>query len=658
VLLLSFAFVNSANAQEKITITHGPYLVDPAEDAITVIWFTSKPATSWIEYAEYTESGTFPTWGGYPETAKASHAGLIDANTGRHIIRIKNLKPGTKYKYRINSKEVLQFKPYEVVYGETVVGDFQTFNTLNPEPFTFSFAAISDIHEDESIIYKINEIQPLQQHDLIFLNGDILNWIGDEKRIFDGFLDASVATFAKEKPFIMVRGNHETRGPGARWIMDYFPHESGRNYYAFTHGDVRFVVLDCGEDKADDHPVYGGVVDFDAYRSEQATWFAKESASMAYKMAGYRVVVFHIPAFSVSDWHGATDITNKWGPILNRSRVDLIINGHTHRFERIMPIAMKNNAPILITGKGMVLETQVSAEQLSCKVVDMKGKLVDEFSLPKQSHSNAENWRLGTSVGNIMKLDAQQMSDLAKHGFTDIEVGFGRLKTKDDIKSLSKKIREVKKMADQEKINIWSIHIPYGRDIDISLIDEKAREKAIEEVKTMMKLATGLKPEKLVIHPSFEPILDEGRAERLEACISSLPGLLKYAEKLDMHLCIEDLPRTCLGNTSWEINQITAQVPGLGVCCDVNHLLQESTEAFIDAVGSQIVTLHICDYDGIDERHWLPGKGIINWNAVIQSLELNGFDGPFMFESAGTLAEKAAVWEQLKTDYQAFKELK
>ncbi len=96
-------------------------------------------------------------------------------------------------------------------------------------------------------------------------------------------------------------------------------------------------------------------------------------------------------------------------------------------------------------------------------------------------------------------------------------------------------------------------------------------------------------------------------------------------------------------------------MPGLTVCCDVNHLLQETTEAFIDAVGSSIVTLHICDYDGIDERHWLPGKGIINWNKVLESLELAAYDGPFIFESAGTYQEKAATWLKLKKDYQAYK---
>jgi len=201
----------------------------------------------------------------------------------------------------------------------------------------------------------------------------------------------------------------------------------------------------------------------------------------------------------------------------------------------------------------------------------------------------------------------------------------------------------VKDLADDNGINIWSIHIPYGMDIDISVLDDEARKKAIEEISVMIKTVRPLQPEKLVLHPSFEPIPDEERAERLEACIESLPGLMELASKYDMGLTIECLPRTCLGNTSQEILEILHQVPGLKVCCDVNHLLQETPVEFIRAVGSAIETLHISDYDGIDERHWLPGKGIIEWDTLIESLEDAGYKGPWMFESKGSLVEKATT---------------
>ena len=114
----------SSLSQEKLEITHGPYLLDPAEDAVTVVWYTNKKAVSWVEYSDDQSFGTFPTWGGYPEIAKSSHHGLIDAYTTRHSIRIMNLKKGTTYRYRIVSKEILKFNPYEVLYPSHILSHF------------------------------------------------------------------------------------------------------------------------------------------------------------------------------------------------------------------------------------------------------------------------------------------------------------------------------------------------------------------------------------------------------------------------------------------------------------------------------------------------------------------------------------------------------
>ena len=37
-------------------------------------------------------------------------------------------------------------------------------------------------------------------------------------------------------------------------------------------------------------------------------------------------------------------------------------------------------------------------------------------------------------------------------------------------------------------------------------------------------------------------------------------------------------------------------------------------------------------YDGVDERHWLPGEGIVPWKEVVTTLMESGYRGPFLFE--------------------------
>ena len=93
----------------------------------------------------------------------------------------------------------------------------------------------------------------------------------------------------------------------------------------------------------------------------------------------------------------------------------------------------------------------------------------------------------------------------------------------------------------------------------------RLNEERLVEIWAMMTLCEQLQPEKLVIHASFEPVPEGEREQRFS--------------------------------------------------CDTNHLLQETTEEFIRTVGGEISTLHVAEYDGIDERHWLPGheEGVITW---------------------------------------------
>ena len=68
------------------------------------------------------------------------------------------------------------------------------------------------------------------------------------------------------------------------------------------------------------------------------------------------------------------------------------------------------------------------------------------------------------------------------------------------------------------------------------------------------------------------------------------------------------------------------------VCCDTNHLLSENLPDFIRRIGNKIVTLHVSDYDGIDEKHWLPGEGILDWQEVLTALSEIGYNGPWLYE--------------------------
>jgi predicted phosphodiesterase len=334
-----------------------------------------------VEYGTGENLETFPVWGSVVQKVFGRRHGLIDAYTTLHKVRMTGLEPGRTYRYRIVSKEMLQFEPYEVIFGDQITSDVYPFEVLDTQKDAFSFAVVADVHEQAEALDTILEPVSWDSMDMVFFAGDTLSWLDKEDQIFEGFIDVCVRRFASKTPLILIRGNHETRGHFARRLMDYFPNSSGRFYYSFNHGPVHFMVLDSGEDKPDSHPVYAGLVDFDRYREEQAEWLKKDVQSEAFKNSLYRIVVFHIPPFLDSDWHGPQDVTRRWGTILNDAEVDLVVSGHTHEYAYKAPTKDQNAFPIVVLGKLMFLKTDVSKQRLALSIADTNGTRVDQITL-------------------------------------------------------------------------------------------------------------------------------------------------------------------------------------------------------------------------------------------------------------------------------------
>lgn len=383
-LLAAFAFSAAPSPTQEnppLAIVHGPYLTNPGPGEMTVLWTTNKPAASWVEYASGGNFETFPQFGGLVRTARPSRHGLIDAHRKQHLFRLGGLEPGKTYRYRVGSKDILQFEPYEVVFGTTVSSGVEEFRTLDPSKDEFSFVVFQDLHGQEARLTQLTARADLAQADLVFFNGDTLEAITGEDYLFAGFIDPATRLFARRLPFVYVRGNHDTRGAWARRLEEYIPPRKGRYYYAFDHGPVRFVVLDTGEDKPDDSPVYAGLVDFDRYRLKEADWLKAEISSEAFRRAVFRVVLVHMPPFGPSGY-AVEHLTKAWGPWLNEGGVDVVLSGHYHKPYRLDPSPGKNAFPVLGGPNEGLIKGRVGKDGLSLQVIDIKGNTMDELRLP------------------------------------------------------------------------------------------------------------------------------------------------------------------------------------------------------------------------------------------------------------------------------------
>jgi len=233
-------------------------------------------------------------------------------------------------------------------------------------------------------------------------------------------------------------------------------------------------------------------------------------------------------------------------------------------------------------------------------------------------------WKTGASVCLYKQFTAENLRECADAGITAVEVSAAYA---EDFPAIAKE-------AAACGIELWSTHLRFSHEWDISHETYTESTLTLHEEHLRKAAAAGFKL--AVVHPSAEPIADEDRRARLMKSRESLLRLAAFAKALGMRLAVENLPRTCLGHTSGDINYLLTGNPDLGVCLDTNHLLIEDNLNFIRRLGKRIITLHVSDYDFIDERHLLPGDGKNDWPAIMRALAEAGYEGPWMHEvSAG-----------------------
>lgn len=229
-----------------------------------------------------------------------------------------------------------------------------------------------------------------------------------------------------------------------------------------------------------------------------------------------------------------------------------------------------------------------------------------------------------SSCGKV--LDDKLFRAYKENGITKIEL------SKNDYSQMN--FKEVESLSKKYGVQLWSLHLPFMpfKEIDISSMDETLRVSTIEKWKELIEKGSQIGIKHFIVHPSGEPIEDIDRENRLIQAKKSLKQLAEIAASYDAVIAVEDLPRTCLGNCSKEILELISVDERLRVCFDTNHLLGEKIETFILSVGDKIITTHISDYDAINERHWLPGEGVIDWKNLIDAFEKIGYKGPWLYE--------------------------
>ncbi|MBE6761548.1 MAG: sugar phosphate isomerase/epimerase [Ruminococcaceae bacterium] len=236
-------------------------------------------------------------------------------------------------------------------------------------------------------------------------------------------------------------------------------------------------------------------------------------------------------------------------------------------------------------------------------------------------------YKIGIAAGGAQKpITVEGLEAMKKAGMDAIEISIGSYENFD--------FKKAKQIAEQTGIELWSIHSHMHRSFDISSLDNDSNKRAIKEFCWLIDKFSDIGMDKIVIHPTHtpEPFDQSERPEKIKHAKECLNTLAEYGYTKGVQIALEDLPRTCLGNTIEEHLDLLSANDKLRVCFDFNHSLIDDTAEFIKAVGDKIITTHVSDRDNINERHWLPGEGVLDWKKIIDAFNSIGYNGAWIYE--------------------------
>ena len=286
------------------------------EDTYQIVFTTRAKGTAWVEIdgVEYND-----TYAGYRNTESRIHK-----------ITVPMEVLDTAGEYTLHSKSMLLRGPYSSMQGRTITKSFH-WRGVTPED-GLNYYAISDVHN-----IKKTPVAAATYYgdslDFLINCGDQVSWIDRTSDLEETFRMCGIIT-GGEVPVVYARGNHETKGIKAHEFHNYVGSNGTDFYFTFRLKNIWGIVLDIGEDHADDFIEYYGAAKFDAYRDAQTAFLDEilANADTEYNAPGvdYRIAVCHIPlTIKYSNDHAGA-WKDAWIERLNQMNLTVLFGGHTH----------------------------------------------------------------------------------------------------------------------------------------------------------------------------------------------------------------------------------------------------------------------------------------------------------------------------------------
>jgi hypothetical protein len=442
-VVMTLVFFFSAYAQQ---ITKGPYLMVPSDHKISIRFETDAKADAKIIYGKKNRRNSLGS------------VRLRGIKEGFYLYEatLENLHSCTTYNYQIKIKNIS---------SET-----HHFTTNCPKKKTFSFAAMGDSRSNPQIFSKVIENVVKDKPDIIISMGDLVETGGNFKQ-WDKFYFSVAKDLIDHVPLISTLGDHE-RGGDNGVLFNHFMNQGNdpeKQWFSFDYANAHFISLDFRYPES----------------KEMIDWFIKD---ISRSKAKWKFVYFHRPSYNFGG-HRSMWGQEIWPELFHKYKVDIVFAGHSHIYERFLPVVdknVKNSWPVTYittggSGAGLYdvsksdllavaesvnhyVDVKIDHDKLNLVAYRNNGSVLDQLEIVKKHQKHTENYLDKAIDESELRLESMFRKNIS---FTLDYIPFKRYAAPVDIEFSS----------------------PFDQDISfkLELLDESAENYVMEPVSGVLK---------------------------------------------------------------------------------------------------------------------------------------------------------------------------
>lgn len=244
------------------------------------------------------------------------------------------------------------------------------------------------------------------------------------------------------------------------------------------------------------------------------------------------------------------------------------------------------------------------------------------------------------------KMNLRQCFELAKAaGFDGVEVNFD-LENDISPRATPRDYQQIRKMAESIGISISGLCSFLFWPYPLTSNDDKKRERGLELAQMMIRAASDLGTENLLVVPGavtipwrddHEPVANDVCERRAR---ESIKKLIPIAEKLKVYLNIENIFFNGFLMTPMEMNSFVDSFNSeyVRVHFDTGNIaMYQQPEHWIELLGKRIKNTHLKELNRKSTDYSLEAfrpllDGTTNWDSVMAAFEKVGYKGYLTFE--------------------------